>query len=65
MAHPLSMAVRCVTVSEYIPSYVLQPIESATDAEKQQFVDLVNKFHSGELPKVANAQEFVQLIQKV
>ncbi|RCN26028.1 hypothetical protein ANCCAN_28252 [Ancylostoma caninum] len=52
------------TESQYVPSYVMEQINSATDAEKQQFVDLMNRIYKGEFPPVSSTQQFVETVEK-
>ncbi|EYC17311.1 hypothetical protein Y032_0031g2391 [Ancylostoma ceylanicum] len=52
------------TESQYVPSYVMDQINNATDAEKQQFVDLMNRIHKGQFPPVSSTQQFVETVEK-
>ncbi|PIO72148.1 hypothetical protein TELCIR_05928 [Teladorsagia circumcincta] len=51
---------------QYVPSYILDPIVSATQQEKQQFVDFVNDLMTGKFANITvdNFQQFTQLIQQ-
>ncbi|XGW13858.1 hypothetical protein V3C99_000278 [Haemonchus contortus] len=53
---------RLKTESQFIPSYILQPIVTATDQEKQQFVEFANNLLQGKY-KSADVTSLAQLLQ--
>ncbi|VDL82119.1 unnamed protein product [Nippostrongylus brasiliensis] len=48
---------------ECVPNYVLSAITSATETEKAQFVDFMNKWNSGTMKKPHSMEEMMTLIQ--
>ncbi|WKY02783.1 hypothetical protein Q1695_016228 [Nippostrongylus brasiliensis] len=48
---------------ECVPNYVLTAITTATDTEKAQFVDFMNKWNSGSMAKPHNMDEMMTLIK--
>uniref|UniRef100_A0A1I7X1G4 Uncharacterized protein n=1 Tax=Heterorhabditis bacteriophora TaxID=37862 RepID=A0A1I7X1G4_HETBA len=51
--------------SEYFPSYVLNAIVNSSDAERSQFVDFMNKFYSGQIPKAENRLDMISKLEMV
>uniref|UniRef100_A0A1I7X244 Fatty-acid and retinol-binding protein 1 n=2 Tax=Heterorhabditis bacteriophora TaxID=37862 RepID=A0A1I7X244_HETBA len=49
--------------SEYFPSYVLNAIVNSSDAERSQFVDFMNKFYSGQIPKAENRLDMISKLE--
>uniref|UniRef100_A0A1I7WDX9 DNA-directed RNA polymerase III subunit RPC9 n=1 Tax=Heterorhabditis bacteriophora TaxID=37862 RepID=A0A1I7WDX9_HETBA len=48
---------------KYFPSYVLNAIVNSSDAERSQFVDFMNKFYSGQIPKAENRLDMISKLE--
>lgn len=48
---------------EFMPSYVLEPLDNITDEQKTQAVQMVNDYHAGKFePK--NYDEYIAIMKK-